>query len=228
LKLTLLESIRNGIQLSSINTPKRPIYNSKQLSTRTQEGKNNPMAAALPGLGNAIKFLPTGTVFLYQFFSPILSNNGQCHTYNKYLTAFLAGGCGLCSFFSTFTDSYVGDDRKTHYGVVTNKGLWPSSESRDVVLSAYKLQFADFVHASFAIIVFAVVVLLDAKTVKCFYPVSESTQKTLLMVLPAVVGAVSSVLTALFPYKRHGIGYPSSTTSSQNSNSGGEIPLTKI
>jgi hypothetical protein len=184
-------------------------------------------SAVLPGLGNAIKLLPTGTVFLYQFFSPVFSNYGKCHTYNKYLTAFLVGGCGFCCFFTTFTDSYVGDDGKTHYGLVTNKGLWPSSESRN--LSAYKLKFADFVHASLAIVVFAVVVLLDANSVKCFYPVSQSsTQKHLLMLLPAVVGAVSSLLMALFPYKRHGLGYPSIKSSSHdNSNSGGEILLTK-
>jgi hypothetical protein len=63
-------------------------------------------AATLPAaLGDVIKLLPTGTVFLFQFCSPILSNYGQCHSYNKYLTAFLVGCCGLSCFFSTFTDS---------------------------------------------------------------------------------------------------------------------------
>jgi hypothetical protein len=184
----------------------------------------------LPGLGDLIHLLPTGTVFLYQFLSPVVSNYGQCHTYNKYLTAFLVGGCGLSCLFSTFTDSYVGDDGKTHYGFLTNKGLWPSPIARkpsgNVNPLPEKLQISDIVHALLAVIVFAALVLLDTNTVKCFYAVSESSQKTLLTVLPAVVGAVASVLIPLYPCKRHGIGYPSSG-SSQNSNSGSAIPLTR-
>jgi len=35
------------------------------------------------GVGDLIKLLPSGTVFLFQFFSPLLTNNGQCHTINK-------------------------------------------------------------------------------------------------------------------------------------------------
>lgn len=36
------------------------------------------------GVGDLIKLLPSGTVFLFQFLSPLLTNNGQCHTVNKY------------------------------------------------------------------------------------------------------------------------------------------------
>jgi hypothetical protein len=181
----------------------------------------------LSGIGNLIKLLPTGTVFLYQFLSPVLSNNGHCSkTINKYLTAILVGLCGLSCFFSTFTDSYVGDDSKKHYGIATSKGLWPSPESKNVDLPTYKLRFADFVHAFFVVIVFAALVLLDGKTVGCFYPASESIEKTLLRVLPPVVGAVSSVVFFLFPNKCHGIGYLASE-SSKDSNSGGEASNTK-
>ena len=93
-------------------------------------------------------------------------------------------------------------------------------------LPTYKLRFADFVHAFFVVIVFAALVLLDGNTVGCFYPASESIEKTLLQVLPPVVGAVSSVVFFLFPNKRHGIGYPASG-SSKDSNSGGEASSTK-
>jgi hypothetical protein len=171
------------------------------------------MAAALPaGLGDIIKLLPTGTVFLFQFCSPILSNYGQCQCYNKYLTAFLVGCCGLSCFFSTFTDSCVVQN-KLYYGFVTRKGgLWPSPPTEPppateagitkppgkVNCVPEKIGFADFVHAILAVIVFGAVVLLDTNTVKCFYPVTESTQKTMLSVVPAVVGAVCSVLIPLF------------------------------
>ena len=66
----------------------------------------------------------------------------------------------------------------------------------------------------------------------CFYPSSESFEKTLLIVLPPIVGAVSSVVFMFFPNDRHGIGYPSSTTNSssqsQSSKSGGQVSLTKV
>ncbi|XP_059434503.1 protein DMP2-like [Corylus avellana] len=177
----------------------------------------------LSGVGNLVRLLPTGTVFLYQFLSPVLSNNGHCsNTINKYLTAILVGLCGLSCFFSTFTDSYVGDDGQTHYGFATSKGLWPSPESKSVDLPTYKLRFADFVHAFFAVIVFGALVLLDGNTVGCFYPASESIEKTLIQVLPPVVGAVSSAVFMFFPNNRNGIGYPATATEpSQDSKSGG-------
>lgn len=86
-------------------------------------------------------------------------------------------------------------------------------------MSSYKIRFGDFVHAFFSMIVFAVLSLLDGNTVECFYPSFESTQKALLMVLPPAIGAVSSVLFMFFPNKRHGIGYPATSDSSDNTKS---------
>ena len=199
---------------------------SKQFS---QSSQTTIKDKTLSGLGNLNRLLPTGTVFLYQFLGPVLSNNGHCTTtIYKYLTAILVAVCGFSCFFSSFTDSYVGDDGKTHYGVVTSKGLWTFEDSKNVDLSVYKLRFGDFVHGLFALTVFGVLVLLDQKTVGCFYPVSDSSEKTLFKVLPPAVGVVSGGLFMFFPNKRHGIGYPSSTDSSQVSKSGGsEVSLTK-
>ncbi|KAK4586982.1 hypothetical protein RGQ29_023924 [Quercus rubra] len=199
---------------------------SKQFS---QSSQTTIKDKTLSGLGNLNRLLPTGTVFLYQFLSPVLSNNGHCTTtIYKYLTAILVAVCGFSCFFSSFTDSYVGDDGKTHYGVITSKGLWTLEDSKNVDLSVFKLRFGDFVHGLFALTVFGVLVLLDQKTVGCFYPVSDSSEKTLFKVLPPAVGVVSGGLFMFFPNKRHGIGYPSSTDSSQVSKSGGsEVSLTK-
>ncbi|KAF2311025.1 hypothetical protein GH714_019204 [Hevea brasiliensis] len=141
------------------------------------------------GFGNLIKLLPTGTVFVFQFLNPVLTNNGHCHTINKYLSGILIG-------------------------------LWTMAiyKSGSVNLSSYKLQFGDFVHAFFSLIVFAVLSLLDTNTVECFYPSFESSEKTLLMMLPPVIGVISGSVFMLFPNKRHGIGYPpSSSDSSQQS-----------
>ena len=165
----------------------------------------------LSGLENLNRVLPTGTVFLYQLLSPVLTNYGQCsETIYKYLTATLVGMVGLSCFITSFTDSYVGDDGKTHY-VIPSKDL-----------------LVDFVHGLFALTVFGVLVLLDHKTVGCFFPVSAALENTLLKVLPTAVGVASSVLFMFFPTKRHGIGYPSSTDSSRVSKSGGgEVSLPK-
>nr|XP_023898081.1 protein DMP2-like [Quercus suber]POE53824.1 hypothetical protein CFP56_66353 [Quercus suber] len=143
----------------------------------------------LSGLGKVNRLLPSGTVFLYQFLSPVLSNNGHCSTTTicKYLTAILVAVCGLSCFFSSFTDSYVGDDGKTHYGVVTSKGLWTLEDgvvtskdlrtSEDSKNSDYMLQLGDFVHGLLSLAAFGVLVLLDHKTVGCFYPVSAALEK---------------------------------------------------
>ncbi|KAH0730645.1 hypothetical protein KY285_001557 [Solanum tuberosum] len=161
----------------------------------------------LNGLGNLIRLLPTGTVFIYQFLNPILTNNGHCAIINKYLSGILIALCGLSCGFSCFTDSYTDNEGTTHYGIATMKGLWPTSKSMDT--SSYKIGVGDFVHAFFTIVVFGVVTILDRNTVECFFPVFESTEKMLIMVLPPVVGAISSVVFMVFPNKRHGIGYPS-------------------
>ncbi|KAK6913838.1 Protein DMP [Dillenia turbinata] len=166
---------------------------------------------SLAGVAKILKLLPTGTVFLFQFLGPVITNNGKCQTVNKYLTGFLLSVCGMSCFFSSYTDSYKGGDGKTHYGIVTFKGLRPSPKNETLIdLSQHKLRLGDFVHASFAVIVFAGVVVLDPDTIRCFYPSLAYDQKTLLKVLPPAVGSVSGVVFMLFSNKRHYIGYPAS------------------
>ncbi|XP_047318157.1 protein DMP2-like [Impatiens glandulifera] len=166
---------------------------------------------AFTGLGSLVKLLPTGTVFIFQFLNPVLTNNGKCHLVNKYLSAALIAVCGLSCFLTTFTDSYIGKDGITHYAIATFKGLWPSSSaSASLDLSKYKIRFGDFVHGFFSLAVFAALSLLDSNTVECFYPSFVSTEKVLLMTIPPVIGAISGTVFMLYPNKRHGIGYPSS------------------
>lgn len=165
---------------------------------------------AFEGVASLIKLLPTGTVFLFQFLSPVLTNNGRCDPINKYLTGALLFVSGLSCVFSCFTDSYTGKDGRIRYGLVTNKGLWafsdPNAKSMD--LSRYKLQLGDFARALLALIVFGVVALLDPNTVGCYYSMAASEQKALLMALPPAVGAIASTVFVVFPNSRHGIGYP--------------------
>lgn len=172
------------------------------------------------GVGNLIRLLPTGTVFLYQFLNPILTNNGSCSTTNKYVSSVLFALCGISCFLSTFTDSYKDDQGNIHYGIATFKGFWPTSDaSSSVDFKSYRLQIGDFVHATLSLIVFSVISLLDSNTVACFYPSFQSTQKALLMALPPVIGSVAASVFVTFPNKRHGIGYPSSSSSTPSTSS---------
>ncbi|KAL3505818.1 hypothetical protein ACH5RR_031200 [Cinchona calisaya] len=175
------------------------------------------------GFGNLIRLLPTGTVFLYQFLNPILTNNGNCSTANKYVSSVLFAICGLSCFFTTFTDSYKDGRGKIRYGFATLKGFWPNSSdasnNSSVDMKSYRIQAGDFVHATLSLVVFCAISLLDANTVRCFYPSFGTSQKALLMALPSVIGSFASTVFAAFPCKRHGVGYPpdsgsSSTTSS--------------
>ena len=203
-----------------------------EISTQQKGGNNNNKAKtgmALSAVGSLIKLLPTGTVFMFQFLSPILTNSGQCTTTTgKVLTAILLVLCGFFCFFSTFTDSYTDTtNNQRRYGIVTPRGLWPPPEKPESVdLSGYKLKFEDFVHAALTLVMFAVLGLLDANTVHCFYPGFESTRKSLLQVLPSVIGVVAGGVFMVFPNTRHGIGYPPTTTDNDtcpNSNVDGGV-----
>lgn len=183
---------------------------SKSSTPSPTTSKKTLTQATLTGVGNLIKLLPTGTVFVFQFLNPVLTNNGQCHVVNKYLSAILIAACGLSCFFASFTDGYTDNQGNIHYGIATRTGLClGSGASSGQDLSAYRLRPGDFVHAFFALIVFGVVALLHPDSVECFYPTLGSTQRALLMALPPVIGVVSSSMFVLFPDNRHGIGYPS-------------------
>ncbi|KAJ1395155.1 Protein DMP [Sesbania bispinosa] len=171
------------------------------------------MSTISSSIGSLIKLLPTGTVFMFQFLNPAVTNSGDCRTSNKCLCAILLVVCGFFCAFASFTDSYTGTDKQRHYGIVTTKGLWPSPASISIDLSEYRLRGRDFVHAALSLFLFALLGLLDINTVHCFYPAFESTQKRLLEVLPPAIGVVVSGVFMMYPNIRHGIGYPLSTDS---------------
>ncbi|CAJ1941146.1 unnamed protein product [Sphenostylis stenocarpa] len=195
----------NGNSLS-MNT-QQPLLRASSISTSRNHttGMTNTTFAAV---GSFIKLLPTGTVFVFQFLNPVVTNSGQCNESRRWLSAVLLVICSLCCTFSSFTDSYTGSDNQRHYAIVTPRGLWPSPASNSVDLSLYRLWVGDFVHAALSLLVFVVLGLLDTNTVHCFYPGFESTQKSLLQVLPTVIGIIAGGLFMIFPDNRHGIGYP--------------------
>uniref|UniRef100_J3LP42 Uncharacterized protein n=1 Tax=Oryza brachyantha TaxID=4533 RepID=J3LP42_ORYBR len=73
--------------------------------------------------------------------------------------------------------------------------------------TVFMLRAGDFVHAALSLLVFATIALLDADTVACLYPALEVSERTMMAVLPPVVGGVASYAFMVFPNNRHGIGY---------------------
>ncbi|GMI72095.1 DUF679 domain membrane protein 2, Arabidopsis thaliana DUF679 domain membrane protein 2 [Hibiscus trionum] len=159
--------------------------------------------------GNLIKILPTAAVFVFQFLNPLITSNGNCGMIvRKVLECTFIGLCCFFCAFACFTDSYRDRNGVIHYGVATLTGFWPSPASGSVDPSRYRLKFGDFVHAFFSLVVFAAFSLLDSGTVKCLYPQLEFADKLLVMVLPPAIGAITGVVFIVFPYTRHGLGYP--------------------
>lgn len=195
---------------SSLNTP-------SALPSSSQNRGTGVTNTTLSAFGSLIKLLPTGTVFVFQFVNPVLTNSGDCNATSKWLCSILLVLCGFSCAFSSFTDSYTGSDNQRHYGIVTTKGLWPSPASESVDLSTYRLKFGDFVHAVLSLLVFAVLGLLDTNTVHCLYPGFESTQRLLLQVLPTVIGVLAGGHFVISPSNRHGIGYPLTSDSNTTS-----------
>ncbi|TQD99746.1 hypothetical protein C1H46_014675 [Malus baccata] len=189
---------------------------SSSSKSRTTTTKNKSVHdRTLTYAGNLIKLLPTGSL-LVPVPQPCVDQQQQLHRCQQ-IPKRHSHRCFRLLLLLCFLHRQ-GSDGQTHYGVATSKGLCPSTSSNSVDLSAYKLRFGDFVHGFFSLIVFAVVSLLDANTVRYYYPGFESTEKILLQELPQVIGTIAGTVFAVFPNKRHGIGYPSSSPdSSQDS-----------
>jgi Protein of unknown function (DUF679) len=98
------------------------------MARKDQNQRQSIGEKAFQGLGDLVQLLPTGTVFVFQFLNPLLTNSGQCTMTNKVLGGTLLLACSFFGCFSSFTDSYIGTDGKLYYGVVTRKGLWSFSD----------------------------------------------------------------------------------------------------
>uniref|UniRef100_A0A5B7BLM1 Uncharacterized protein n=1 Tax=Davidia involucrata TaxID=16924 RepID=A0A5B7BLM1_DAVIN len=157
------------------------------------------------------KLLPTGTVLAFQLLSPIFTNQGECDSVSRSMTAGLIALCGLSCFLLCFTDSFKDKNGSVCYGFTTFRGLWIIDGSANLppeVAAKYRLRFIDFMHAFMSILVFAAVALFDQNVVNCFYPTPSDETKELLTSLPVGIGVFCSMLFVVFPTQRHGIGFP--------------------
>ncbi|CAL1372833.1 unnamed protein product [Linum trigynum] len=157
------------------------------------------------------RHLPTGTVLAFQLLSPIVTREGNCDPTGLYLTATLVAVCGLSCFLLCFTDSFRDKSAKVCHGIVTFRGIRAIDTSADIppgFAERYRMRLTDFVHGFLSVLVFAVVVLFDKNMVKCFCPAPSDQIQKLLTALPIGISGICSSLFAVFPTKRHGIGYP--------------------
>ncbi|KAJ6925918.1 protein DMP4-like [Populus alba x Populus x berolinensis] len=155
--------------------------------------------------------LPTGTILAFQLLLPIFSNQGNCDSVSRSMTAGLVALCGLSCFLSSFTDSFRDKNGNVCYGFVTFRGLWVIDGSATIppeVAASYRLQFIDFMHALMSILVFAAIALFDQNVVGCFYPSPSTKEEEVLTALPVGIGVFTSMLFLVFPTRRHGIGFP--------------------
>ncbi|KAM1144698.1 hypothetical protein FF1_033465 [Malus domestica] len=163
----------------------------------------------LASAANLTNLLPTSTVLAFHTLIPTFSNNGSCQLFNKYLTTCVITFCALLCFLSSFTDSFMDNDRKLYYGIATFKGMYifncSNAEDMDRDLKNYKIKFIDFVHAFMSLFVFLVFALCNFNVQSCFF--SEAGIGELTMNLPLGAGILSSFLFTIFPTTRRGIGY---------------------
>jgi hypothetical protein len=155
--------------------------------------------------------LPTGTILAFQLLLPIFSNQGNCDSVSRSMTAGLVALCGLSCFLSSFTDSFRDKNGNVCYGFATFRGLWVIDGSATIppeVAANYRLQFIDFMHALMSILVFAAIALFDQNVVDCFYPSPSTKEEEVLTALPVGIGVFTSMLFLVFPTRRHGIGFP--------------------
>ncbi|CAN0853196.1 Protein DMP4 [Linum grandiflorum] len=162
--------------------------------------------------------LPTGTVLAFHLLVPVFSNEGKCVSTGRYMTMGLMALCGLSCILSSFTDSFTDKDGAVSYGFATLNGLWiidgPGTLPPEHA-GNYRLRCLDFLHALMSLLLFVAVALFDDNVVNCFYPAPSEEIKEILTALPVGIGVICSMLFALFPSKRNGIGFlsrPADTT----------------
>ncbi|KAL9229324.1 hypothetical protein vseg_004802 [Gypsophila vaccaria] len=179
-----------------------------------QSNRQRLVSQTLASTAYLANLLPTGTFLAFQVLTPVFTNNGQCDTVTRSLTAILLATLAVSCFLASFTDSFQGPDGQIYYGFATFKGMWLfdypiSNHDQDHLdLTKYKLRFIDWVHAVLSILVFGVLGVRDKNVVNCFSPSPSREVQEVLDIVPVGVGLICSLLFVVFPTRRHGIGYP--------------------
>ncbi|XP_021859758.2 protein DMP7-like [Spinacia oleracea] len=185
----------------------------KEAKTRSQKA----IRKTLKGTSHLSSLLPSGSILIFEMFSPILTNQGQCVTFQaQVMTLCLITLVSLSCILMCFTDSIRDERGKVRYGIATFRGIWIVDGS--VKLSSeeavkYRIGVIDFLHAFMGLLVFMAVALLDQNVVKCLFPLpSQQTKERVLVMFPIGVAVVCGFLFICFPTKRNTLVSPLSKT----------------
>ncbi|KDP21013.1 hypothetical protein JCGZ_21484 [Jatropha curcas] len=204
-----IKVVENG---NKSNEQKVPLL--QDLPIPNPEGKSliqKAISETFKSTAHLANLLPTGTVLAFNLLSPVFSNQGNCDSVSRFMTAAVVTLCGLSCFLSSFTDSFRDKNGNVCYGFATFRGLWIIDGSATLspeLADKYRLRFIDFIHALMSILVFGAVALFDQNVVACFYPKPSTEALEVLTALPVGIGVICSMLFVVFPTQRHGIGFP--------------------
>ncbi|KVI01012.1 protein DMP4-like [Cynara cardunculus var. scolymus] len=208
--------VENGAVPQNIKDEQAPLLGNMLLPEPTEKTLiQKAISQTFESTAHLANLLPTGSVLAFQLLSPIFTNQGECDPVTRGLTAGLVGLCGLSCILLSFTDSFKDREGNVCYGFTTTRGLWVIDGSTTLppeLAAKYRLKFIDFMHAFMSIMVFAAVSLFNQDVVNCFYPSPSEETQELLATLPVGFGVICSMLFVVFPTKRHGIGFPISTS----------------
>ncbi|XP_021864073.1 protein DMP7 [Spinacia oleracea] len=184
----------------------------KQPKTRTQKA----IRKTFKGTSHLSSLLPSGSVLIFEMFSPILTNQGQCVTFQAQLiTLCLITFVSLSCILMCFTDSIRDERGKVRYGIATFRGIWivdGSVKLSPEEAAKYRIGVIDFLHALMGVLVFMAVAFLDQNVVKCLFPLPSQETKERLVMFPIGVGVVCGFLFICFPSKRNSVVSPLSKT----------------
>ncbi|XP_007025538.2 PREDICTED: uncharacterized protein LOC18596785 [Theobroma cacao] len=207
-----MEIMIRGEESPEHGEQKVPLLQSLTVSeTEKKNAVQKAISQTFQSTAHLANLLPTGTVLAFQLLSPIFTNQGNCDSVSRSMTAGLILLCGLSCFLMSFTDSFRDKNGTVCYGFATFYGLWVIDGSITLppeLAAKYRLHFIDFMHAFMSILVFAAVALFDQNVVSCFYPTPSDQAQEILTALPVGIGVLCSMLFVVFPTTRHGIGFP--------------------
>ncbi|KAL4637190.1 hypothetical protein ACB092_03G062300 [Castanea dentata] len=206
----------------NLNTPQEiPAFDPTNISKPAQS-RNDPRKKNVANTAaNLANLLPTGTVLVFQALTPSLANSvGKCQVFNKYLIGMVIAFCAATCFLSSFTDSFMVDD-KLYYGFATFKYFWvlnnvhdgnnPGDEEKiKEKCKERKIRGIDYVHAFGSLIVFLIFAFSSSDVLHCFFPHGGENQYSMVLYLPLVAGVLSSFLFSICPTERQGFGYADS------------------
>ncbi|CAA3031395.1 protein DMP7-like [Olea europaea var. sylvestris] len=161
----------------------------------------------LSGTARLNVLLPTATILAFTIFAPLITDDGKCTTFDRWLMGFfVALSATSCVFFS-FTDSFRTATGRLYYGVATFHGIrtFNGGRVKPCVPSDYRLRWADIFHAALSLTAFLTFAMLHNDVLSCYHLMLP---RKVIYSVPLAIGFIISVLFVLFPSRRRGIGYP--------------------